>query len=100
MPGFLRGASKNKIMQKYMYITEHKCIYRIYSRKIWRELNLAKSPKTTKIKYWRNLNLAIVYSEGYDIINDFWCIYANQQLSFFLVAYARVGVTYYMMCEN
>ena len=30
-----------------------------YSRKIWRELNLAKSPKTAKIKYWRNLNLAI-----------------------------------------
>ena len=39
-----------------------------YSRKIWRELNLAKSPKTAKIKYWRNLNLAIVYGEGYDVI--------------------------------
>ena len=42
-----------------------------YSRKIWRELNLAKSPKTAKIKYWRNLNLAIVYGEGYDVINYF-----------------------------
>ena len=39
-----------------------------YSRKIWRELNLAKSPKTVKIKYWRNLNLAIVYGEGYGVI--------------------------------
>ncbi len=26
-----------------------------YSRKIWRELNLAKSPKTAKVKNWRNL---------------------------------------------
>ena len=41
-----------------------------YSRKIWRELNLAKSPKTAKIKYWRNLNLAIAYGEGYDIISN------------------------------
>ena len=41
-----------------------------YSRKIWRELNLAKSPKTAKINYWRNLNLAIVYGEGYDVISN------------------------------
>ena len=41
-----------------------------YSRKIWRELNLAKSPKTAKIKYWRNLNLAIAYGEGYDVISN------------------------------
>ena len=39
-----------------------------YSRKNWRELNLAKSPKTAKIKYWRNLNLVIVCSEDYDVI--------------------------------
>ena len=41
-----------------------------YSRKIWRELNLAKSPKTAKIKYCRNLNLAIAYGEGYDVISN------------------------------
>ncbi len=39
-----------------------------YSRKIWQELNLAKWPRTAKIKYWRNLNLAIAYGEGYDVI--------------------------------
>ena len=44
-----------------------------YSRKIWRELNLAKWPKTAKIKYWRNLNLAIAYGEDYDVIlKYFW----------------------------
>ncbi len=38
-----------------------------YSRKI-KELNLAKSPKMAKIKYWRNLNLVIVCGEDYDVI--------------------------------
>ena len=40
-----------------------------YSWQIWRELNLAKSPKTAKMKYWRNLNLAIAYGEGYLLLN-------------------------------
>ena len=48
--------------------TAMRLLYIPYSRKIWRELNLVKSPKTAKIKYWRNINLAIVYGEGYDVI--------------------------------
>ena len=58
-----------------------------YSRKIWRELNLAKSAKTAKIKYWRNLNLAIVYGEGYDVINYFGninFIFAGEQCAMLL----------------
>ena len=40
-----------------------------YSRKIWQALNLVKLPKMAKIKYWRNLNSAIVCGESYDVIS-------------------------------
>ena len=42
-------------------------------------IKFGKIAKTAKIKYWRNLNLAIVYGKSYDVIlinsgNLYWHI--------------------------